>query len=180
MYIFDYSFLKDFLSNLLATFVGVIIGIPVALWLSRLTEHQEHMKEARTQREDTAKLLALLRKELVAAQDKLNYVRGQNTHLFAALELATRLRDDAWQSFKLSGRLQLLQSLDLLNAVSAAFASIQELAYLGRAYFASGELIRKPASYDFTPFIEGFVQGSASKGLESIERAITAIDDWHP
>jgi len=37
---FDTTFWQSFLSNALATFLGVIIGIPVALWISQYRERK--------------------------------------------------------------------------------------------------------------------------------------------
>ena len=57
MNFFDFSFWQDFVSNALATFFGAIVGIPIAIWLSK---HQEKIAEKERKR----KILNLLRGEL--------------------------------------------------------------------------------------------------------------------
>ena len=45
MYFFDLAFWKDFVSNGLSTLLGVLFGIPVALWLDRLISSRRHAQE---------------------------------------------------------------------------------------------------------------------------------------
>lgn len=66
---FDVSFWKDFLSNTLATLLGVFLGIPAALWLDRLISQQREKQEREAQQaaetERRLELLRLLRETLV-------------------------------------------------------------------------------------------------------------------
>jgi hypothetical protein len=57
MEFFNVSFWQGFLGNLLATIIGVAIGIPVAFWISRTVE-------TATEREKKFKILSLLHFEL--------------------------------------------------------------------------------------------------------------------
>jgi hypothetical protein len=47
MDLFNVSFWQGFLGNLLATIIGVAVGIPVAFWINRRVETltQQEMKE---------------------------------------------------------------------------------------------------------------------------------------
>jgi hypothetical protein len=51
------QFTQDFIANALATFLGVLAGIPVALWLDRL-------QQRRHETASTTNILTLLRAEL--------------------------------------------------------------------------------------------------------------------
>jgi ABC-type spermidine/putrescine transport system permease subunit I len=48
MNFFDFSFWQNFVSNLLATIIGVALGIPVAFWINRrvgdITEKKKERK----------------------------------------------------------------------------------------------------------------------------------------
>jgi len=45
MEFFDCQFWQDFVSNTLATVLGVLVGIPVALWVDRLVAHWQEARE---------------------------------------------------------------------------------------------------------------------------------------
>jgi hypothetical protein len=57
------NFCPDFLSNLLATFLGLLGGIPLALWLNRINED-------RTQKERERDIIAALKREMGVNRNK--------------------------------------------------------------------------------------------------------------
>ena len=60
---FDYPTVQGLVSGIIATIVGVALGIPVAFWINRLGE-------ARTEKEKKTKILGVLLDEL----DTLLYI----------------------------------------------------------------------------------------------------------
>jgi uncharacterized membrane protein len=73
MTFFDFGFWQDFVSNSLATLLGALVGIPIALWLNRLlTRWQEHRKTSQEQalaHHRRNQLLQMLRETLQKNRD---------------------------------------------------------------------------------------------------------------
>jgi len=67
---FDLEFWKSFVSGSLATMVGVIIGIPIALWINQIQQRAiEHSEKEKFERETNAKR----RKVILLISDELKY-----------------------------------------------------------------------------------------------------------
>jgi len=75
---FDIEFWKNFLSNALATFIGIILGIPVALWLNRIQQKSSEASEKRkVEMEATGRkkhVLQLIKEELITNKTLLEKI----------------------------------------------------------------------------------------------------------
>ena len=133
------------MSNALATFVGAIIGIPVALWINRIQqkilESNEEKKLHLKATERKLKIVKLLGKELKENLKILTEFRelaGKHPSISYPGDLADfsqeflnrkvflhRLRIELWNAFSDGGELQWIQDLDLLQSLTTAYHSIR-------------------------------------------------------
>ena len=73
VYIYGQLFLGDFFSNALATLIGIILGIPIALSINRRAELAAQTARKKEEEERTDKILTLIKGELehnLSAVDK--------------------------------------------------------------------------------------------------------------
>lgn len=130
MNFFDFSFWKDFVSNLSATLLGVALGIPIALWISRF-------QERRTEKERKRNVLEKLKKELL---ENLKYLRMREDekldidHLAEALFFASGLKDEVYRVISDGGELEWIKDLDLLETISSAYYFIRDIKFRGNLY----------------------------------------------
>ena len=122
------AFWFDFLSNTLATITGIIVGIPVAIFLS---EYQERESEL----ERKYKILRLVEKELSANHDKLGNWKDSGDKQKDGLTLHAVLKTESWRAFSDGGELQWIKSPDLLGIISEAYYSIRSAQTLSERYF---------------------------------------------
>ena len=144
---FDIEFWKNFLSNALATFVGAIIGIPVALWINRIqhkaTESTEKKKFETEAKARKKKILELIRDELSDNKKLLDEIRSDEVEYpeweegvahAKTTENAFRLKTELWRAFSDGGELHWIQDLDLLRSMALAYDIIRMVLYLGEKY----------------------------------------------
>jgi len=105
----------DFVTNLLSTLIGVLIGIPVALWIDRLTS-------ASHQREDAKRILTALRDELQHNQNLLKQMQGElkTDVIFYNLDLS------AWQATTSKG-LESIRNYELVRQISDLYYEFQHM-----------------------------------------------------
>jgi hypothetical protein len=184
---FDIEFWKNFLSNLLATFLGLIIGIPVALWINRFqqkaTEVSENKRidlETSTRKE---KILNLIKAELEFNEEIFStrnndeiYISGLDTYKFKL---------ETWGSISDGGEIQWIQNLDLLNAVSLAYYAIRRLMSSFELFSSSDKEIlgvawpikfHKPDE-TFRAITSQHIDRNTDLAFKSIQLAIVAIEE---
>ena len=176
------SFTENAMGNLFATILGVLVGVPIALELSRrqqqatlfasLTERQSN--EATRKR----KVLALLRNEL-----SLNLAgigdRRASIKTGGKREVYTQsLQDQLWATFSDGGELQYVNNPDLLAALADAYNHVRYSIMLERKTFDaihfSGMRIQQdkyPADY----FLD-YLNASDPNLINSIEKVVKMID----
>lgn len=118
MDLFDLSFWKDFLSNSLATFLGALIGIPVALWINN---YQGRREEA----ERKNKILHLLTQELLMNFGALAHWKKRDEKISNAAELHVFLKTEYWKAFSDGGELQWIKDPVLLSEIAEAYNFIR-------------------------------------------------------
>ena len=129
MNFFDFSFWQNFASNALATFLGAIVGIPIALWLSR---HQEKIAK----KERKSKILHLLREELFEDYTILSgwqkadvHEKNQDIHSIGPV-----LKDESWRAFSDGGELEWIKDPVLLSNLSDAYYHVRLIRQLSDRY----------------------------------------------
>ncbi len=128
MNFFDCSFWQSFVSDLSATLLGVVIGIPIALWLSRYQERN-------TEKERKKKILSVLRVELMENLTVLSGWVKEGKKKVEVLYLTAVLKDESWSAFSDGGELQWIKDPYLLAELSDAFSTIRSIKLLADRYF---------------------------------------------
>jgi len=122
------SFLQNFLSNLFATFIALIIGIPIALWLERMRVRREEKAREREEQQRTRKILQLLKTELHQNKEAIDKIHIDVANYYYGL------RTELWDAFSDGGELQWIKDPDLLAVLSAAFSGIRQVRILYEKY----------------------------------------------
>ena len=154
---FDYTYYQDFFSNGISTLVGVIIGIPVALYVNRL-------QESATEKERKKKILTLLSKELGSNQEILKQWHFSNEDLttgnIAVEDLSIFLGDEVWRAFSDGGELQWIKDPDILRRLAYTYFLIETMKKRSERFFvlitSRGirlPIYRIPRFTDFNPDI---------------------------
>ncbi len=160
---FDLEFWRNFLSNALATFVGIIIGIPVALWINRIqqrisdaSETQRLATEATAKKRKILKLLSIeLRQNKGVLELIQQYYKQFDVDASDVKELIKRivdfrekhkeqikiqhiylLRMELWNALSNGGEFQWIRDLDLLHTIATAYEATKMVNYVGRSYIA--------------------------------------------
>lgn len=124
---FELSFWQGFVGNLLATIIGVAIGIPVAFWVNRRLE-------ANTEKEKKKKILDILSSELnqtVVDIISLEYSLGENENI---VPLAFTMSDEVWRALSDGGELQWIKDPELLLQLASVYAKIKYLKILSQQF----------------------------------------------
>jgi hypothetical protein len=176
MNFFDFSFWQNFASNLLATVIGVALGIPVAFWIDRRVQ-------TANEQEKTNKILQLLYKELLQNEKVLTqwqetmeaegWVYGPRSD-FRQLQANAGFRviqmaDENWRAFSDGGELQWINDPLLLGALADAFGQLGRL----RAYVFDVDFPELNYRFEGELGYAGFLslRKLVDEGLESTIRA---------
>jgi hypothetical protein len=175
------SALRDnFLGDALATIIGVIIGIPIALWLGRKQqkdqEERERQAEQRESAERKAKILKLIKRELEHNREHIVESEKRNGRKEEKEPPIRGFKDELWRAFSDGGELEWITDLDLLHFVSQAYhyirvASELEGLYLQYHYYPGPYI--EPRREESIP---GILDRFKEIVLRFIEKALGEID----
>jgi len=126
--LFDAAFRQDLLTNALATMLGVIIGIPAALWLARIQER----RQAHTSAE---RMLALLGRELDHNLAAIDNWRNSPTRYDDTATLVASRKDELWRAISDGGELQWLRDLDVLDSFSPVYLRVRSVREIATRHF---------------------------------------------
>ncbi len=115
---FNQDFYSNFLSNLLATVIGIGFGLPIALWLDRIFRSRNEKEKARESFERVKKILILLQSELKENQDSIDKFHEDVSNYYHPV------RVESWNAFSDGGELQWLNDPELLAVLSSTYATI--------------------------------------------------------
>ena len=163
---FDTSFWQNFVSNALATFLGAIIGIPIALGLSR---HQEKISE----KERKKKILELLREELMINLTHLSGWDKAKDKKAQAIIIGPFLRDESWKAFSDGGELEWIKNPKLISELANAYSYIRLMQQLSERYLS---LLYMTPNEKTHPIAIDFIWAMVEKGInESTEMVMVAL-----
>jgi hypothetical protein len=137
---FDLLFWKDFASNAAATILGLVLGIPFALFLARrgqtLAEASGKRRELQLATNRKGQVLASLGAELVADLQSIEWLSDffwnidfksdLNEHADAFLRRGL-LRTDTWQAFSDGGLLRWVDDPLTLDVFSQAYHTLRAI-----------------------------------------------------
>ena len=123
------GFAQDFFSNLLATYIGVIFGVSIGIWVSGYQENQlERIRKGR--------VLSLLQEELDHNYKELLKWReaGRGGDIEVG-NIGTNLRYETWRAFSEGGELEWIKDANILYVLSIAYFQIGAVKTLSEKYF---------------------------------------------
>lgn len=167
---FDIVFWQSFLSNLGATIIGVAIGIPVALWISRIQERN-------SENEKKTKILSMLRSELYHNLHRIDYKEKDKEKLKRESGVINALlKDNMWRAFSDGGELQWVKNLEVLSSLSEAYYFIGAIKYLSNKYYDSIQFATEESSRFRINEILSTLEEALDAAFDPISYAIDLID----
>jgi len=172
------NFFDTFLSNLLATIVGVGLGIPAALWINRQIE-------SRTEKVRKEKILKVLLDELKENSVILETWKGKD-HDFSKkpsvmegiLPLYVSLYTESWDAFSNGGELEWINDPVLLNILATSYNRVSAIRYIANKFFDlvySGSSEVDPRTVVFIEFRLREKVNSALANLDATQEYIEAV-----
>jgi hypothetical protein len=164
------SFIQDFGANWLATFLGVAIGVPLALWVNR---YQEKITEGERKR----KILSLLTTELLMNFGTLTGWNKENNIMVRSTNLIVFLESGFWDAFSDGGELQWIKDPVLLSKIAEAYNFIRMILELSNRYF---EILKVPHFDQGKTAIKHtlyLLEKGVPNAMAEISTALKAIED---
>lgn len=165
---FDLSFWQDFLSNGLATLLGVIVGIPVALWISGY-------QERKIERERKEKILISLWEELRYDRLVLNEWKQRKDTSDLGEYLCSQLRTEAWRAFSDGGELEWVKDPILLNYLAQCYFCLRKVTFLSEKWLGDRLLPSYTGHYVVRKILLDRLRNSVDLALESLEETIAEV-----
>jgi hypothetical protein len=166
MSFFDFSFWQDFVSNLLATTIGVALGIPVAFWINKRVGDI-------TEKEKRQKILHILWTELLFIEEgfyfwKIEGEKGGED----IIALVASLSDESWRALADGGELQWLKDSELLRDLSQTYAQIKIVRYISDKYYEA--IIRRE---NISEEAISYLSEQLNKNMDKAQRLINGVTD---
>jgi hypothetical protein len=179
------GFLENFIGNWAATMIGVVVGIPIALWLSRLQQKEQERKEQEREKQEAlarkSKILKLIKKELEYNRDQLLASRIEVDGVPKRVVFLEGLKDELWNAFSDGGELEWIKDLQLMDVISFAYHYIRREIYLEQLYME----IKRPKNWTNTPAedlikhlteLDPLAIKVIDQALDAIKNSIVATD----
>jgi hypothetical protein len=159
---------ENFLPNFLATMLGAIVGIPIAIGIN----NQQEAKKERLQKE---KIIPILREELLVNLTQLSSWQKSNSQKLETVYTSIFLEDSAWAAFSDSGELAFIKDVDILKKISHAYGTVRTVKQLSERYMElvhlsdqkERELLQTPVAYLISKGIDTAIE-DVSIALKSI------------
>lgn len=113
------NYFEDVLSGLVSTGGGLIIGIPVALWIDRVIKTADTASQRRDERRRELELLGLLTEELRSCAVAVAQRQQDVTRLHLK-----PMKCDLWSAVSNGGKLALISNHHLLDEIASAYYAI--------------------------------------------------------
>jgi uncharacterized membrane protein len=182
----DSAFMDSTMANWFATMVGVLIGIPIALYLSNWQQMEQEKKQqqetqAREAQARRTRILTLIGQELRYNQDARGSPRPEATGSEKRIVSLDGLKDELWNAFSDGGELEWIRDLQLLHLISFAYHYIRRMRhlrnlYLQVAFLIDKESVRTPQTLEtlvkYLMKLDTTTIEHIDRALESIEKAI--------
>ena len=168
---FDFSFWKDFVSNAFSTFLGALVGIPIALGISGYQNKQQESERKH-------KILRILMQELMMNFGQLTRWDKSKNPLSITSELCVFLKTEYWKAFSDGGELQWIKDPVLLTDIAEAYNFIRMMKELSERYLdlqqsSHHTAAKEPLAHIWKLLVKGIelTKLEISKATESIEKA---------
>jgi hypothetical protein len=167
------TFWDSFLSNLLATSVGLIVGIPIAITLSKYQERE-------VEKERKAKILKLLRTELFVNLTQLSSWKESGSDDTELIIMGGFLKNDAWKAFSDGGELEWIKDPELLGDLSWAYSTIQSVKYVLEKHYSLEYIVKTRGDKAHkVSYARKMIKSGVDESIRVINEAIKAIGNAH-
>ena len=176
------SFQEGAMGNLFATILGVIVGIPIALELSRRQQDGQNAAALTARKTEEAqrkrKVLSLISSELHQNRNDVTICR-KPIDTGGKREVHTgSLRDEMWSAFADGGELQHVNDPDLLAAMAGAYYEVRSSIHLERAYLSAIHFPGMRVAQEKYPqdHLLEYLTATDPQLLAAIDKAVATID----
>ena len=163
------DFWSNFLSNGLATLLGVAIGIPIALWIS-------NFQNRKTEKEKKKKILTSLLNELDDCKHELERMDNKTVLSSELYLLSSRLRNELWKTYSDGGELQWIKDIHLLGQIADSYYSIRAIMELSDKYYNAFRDVPPGAITMTKTAIIQEAQNMIDSGLQTIKKTMDEIN----
>lgn len=177
----ELSYWDGAVGNWLATLLGILVGVPVALALERARATSEKEEQQRSDQRVRHDVLTLLQSELLGAKQSIEY----RTTLGASVPVEP-LKTSAWDAMKATANLRYVSAPSLIGSLSEAYRLIDVLAQLEKllhrtvygvnVQFPDGENASTKILRNATSFHAPAIM-AIGHALEAIEGALTSVKE---
>lgn len=159
--------------NWIATLLGIVTGVPVALAIERRRVHAEQDAHQKSRQSAARNVLILLRQELVNGKGKV----GERVALFQSVPVEP-LVTSAWDAMRAAGTLHHVAAPYLIGPIAEAYRSIQVLAEIESTLLSVvyGVNVQFPDGENAATKIMRNAIAFHSPALAAIDTAIAVID----
>ena len=174
------SFQEGAMGNLFATILGVVVGIPIALEISRRQQASSQAAVVAERLVETSarkrKILTLLRSELLSNKAKILVRRDPIEHAKPRDVSTDFLSDVLWIAFSDGGELHCVDDPDLLSRIALAYHQIRSTIRLERlcmeaVLFPGAKFFLDPQNF----YLESLT-GMDMELMQAVDTAVIAID----
>jgi hypothetical protein len=165
-----FQFFNDYLSNLLATLVGVVLGIPAAIWLSTYQERE-------TEKERKAKILRLLSEELHVNLVQLSGWKESGRKDIESVAIGGFLTNESWRAFADGGELEWIKEPELLRKLSWAYSTVQSVKYVLEKHYSLSYVVRSTGDKSAkVNYLRSLIESGVNHSIEAINEALETIN----
>jgi len=169
------SFADGTVGNLLATLVGVVLAVPVAISIDRIRQKKETEAEQKAAELKRSQVLTLLLHELQINQLLIEKRLGLEDNKYPHPEF----RSIAWDAFSSGGELKWIDDVTLLSIIANAYHTIRQIISDEESWYHA-ELERDPRTMGSTKGdrIRSHIVPIYPQAKEVIEQSIRAVEQF--
>ena len=128
---FTETFWLDSLSNLIATIIGIAIGLPIAFWLDRISRERNDKEKEKEIKRNLQKILSILLTELDENIFALRQLHSDVINFYHPVQM------ESWRAFSDGGELKWIHDPALINKLTLAYGSIGNYKFVLENYYDS-------------------------------------------
>ena len=124
--VYGIPFVENFWAGLFATFIGVVLGIPIAFYIHGIQERYRGDLEITEEEKRKRKILLALRKELEKNREMLMEYKKNLEDTSTSEILILIIRDETWRAFSDGGELKWIKDIELLEDLANVYFIISK------------------------------------------------------
>lgn len=125
--VYGVPFVENFWAGLFATFIGVVLGIPIAFHIHGVQERYRGDLEKIEEEKRKRIILLALRKELEKNRDMLMEYKKNFKDTSTSEILILVIRDETWRAFSDGGELEWIKDIELLEDLANVYFIIRTI-----------------------------------------------------